>query len=454
MIGSDAREANLPSISGCFGRVGSKILKCTSALWGIFKKPQVTSAMVAGAATAGAFPILSMQLGQIEDISGLPLHTEGTIYYLILLNAMIFGGYISYSHIVNVSHFHQGRIVEELSCKDGVISAVLSGSAVTLPFLTWNYIEEDVARIITYTGIITLLEIVPLSIISLNYCRAIFSHIDRQREAINIEVYDRSEGINWKMFGVKSIFNIAEAMVRLSMLVGIELSNQEVAGSDGFDIYMAWATAYGGAYIALRIIENNFFQLGDNNTLITLANSEISCCSKILVDAITLFSLIGRGAAYTAFENKFLQGLGVSEDVALPLSIIIGGIATNGLIGYINNGHMKALVSKIGNSPITCKAVIGTAFMMFEGCILTFPITSEAFVALSKLTEHELASQLLPMIALPVFLEEGVIAATRIHNVISGTSELGQGAQRLAGEAEWAPDAALVPIGDNFEVGE
>lgn len=132
------------------------------------------------------------------------------------------------------------------------------------------------------------------------------------------------------------------SLIPVGMLWNIELNDQKVEGTHGFDQFIAWATFTSLPLIFFKTL-NNFEQVSkyimgksDNADLTNLG-------SKITVYGISSISLISRGISLTNIFNELQKQIGIDQNVSLPISIITGGVIGNITLGLSEYSNLKKL---------------------------------------------------------------------------------------------------------------
>lgn len=165
----------------------------------------------------------------------------------------------------------------------------------------------------------------------------------------------------------------------LGLLWGIELKNQKVSDSSGFDEYMAWAT-----FTSLPLIINHTIEtIRTIEILYATDNREVnlsSVGSKLTVYGLSGLSLVGRAIAYTEAVNLLAEALGVSESVSLAMGIVAGGVLGASGVGLFEYESLKSLFAE-QDKPISAKKVIGGTCAAIEGAWFSLPLLSTGLKA-------------------------------------------------------------------------
>lgn len=194
----------------------------------------------------------------------------------------------------------------------------------------------------------------------------------------------------------------------LGLLWGIELQNQKVANSGGFDEFLAWATFTTAPLIVDRIVEsvqtvNNLYE---NRNTIDLN----SVGSKLVVHGLAGLSLIGRALAYTEAAQTLGLAMGMHPEFALATGIIAGGVLGSSGIGLFEYNAVKSLFAEQKESMTIRKTLCG-AISVIEGAWFTLPIISLGF---------QFAENWNPLLKgvlfTPLFVSHTVLESTKIYD--------------------------------------
>ena len=168
------------------------------------------------------------------------------------------------------------------------------------------------------------------------------------------------------------------SLIPVGMLWNIELNDQKVEGTHGFDQFIAWATFTSLPLIFFKTL-NNFEQVSkyimgksDNTDLTNLG-------SKITVYGISSISLIGRGISLTNIFNELQKQIGIDQNVSLPISIIAGGIIGNITLGLSEYSSLKKLFTH--TDKLNCKKLTLGISSALEGGWFALPIVSQGLEA-------------------------------------------------------------------------
>lgn len=199
----------------------------------------------------------------------------------------------------------------------------------------------------------------------------------------------------------------------LGLLWGIELQNQKIAGSTGFDEFVAWATFTTTPLIIDRIVEslqtvNNIYESNHNIELNSVG-------SKLAVYGLAGLSVTGRALAYTEAAQVLGIAMGMDPQFALATGIVAGGILGSAGITLFEYNAIKSLFAE-QKEPMTVKKALCGAVSTIEGAWFTLPI-----ISLGLQFADNWNPLLKGMIFTPLFVSHTVLEATRLYNNIMMT---------------------------------
>jgi hypothetical protein len=168
------------------------------------------------------------------------------------------------------------------------------------------------------------------------------------------------------------------SLIPVGMLWNIELKDQKIEGTHGFDQFIAWATFTSLPLIFFKTF-NNFEQvskyiIGKSETA-DLSNLG----SKITVYGLSGISVISRGISLTYILNEFQKQIGIDQNVSLPISIITGGIVGNITLGLSEYSSLKKLFTH--TDKLNCKKLTLGISSALEGGWFALPIISQGLEA-------------------------------------------------------------------------
>lgn len=209
----------------------------------------------------------------------------------------------------------------------------------------------------------------------------------------------------------------------LGLLWGIELQNQKVAGSTGFDEFIAWATFTTTPIIIDRIIESvrTVDKIYEDRSVIELN----SVGSKLLVYGLTGMAVTGRVLAYTEAAETLALAMGMSSGIALGVGIM-GGVLGSGGVTLFEYNAVKSLFAE-QKEPMTLKKAICGAISTIEGGWFTLPV-----VSLGLIFAESWNPLLKGVLFTPLFISHTVLEATKIYdNVMMSYNTISEGISSL-----------------------
>lgn len=169
---------------------------------------------------------------------------------------------------------------------------------------------------------------------------------------------------------------VLKALIPVGLLWDIELDNQQIQGTKGFDKFIAWATFTSLPLIIFNSL-NNFKQI-DKYIANKYEDTELNTTgSKLVTYGISSTSLVGRGISFTYILDNFFTQLGFKQTTSLPVAIITGGVIGN-LIGGLNEySQLKKLFKVTKDNNISYKELSLGTLAAIEGGWFTLPLISE-----------------------------------------------------------------------------
>lgn len=192
-----------------------------------------------------------------------------------------------------------------------------------------------------------------------------------------------------------------------------ELHNQKVANSSGFDEYIAWAT-----FTTIPLITNQIVSSITNvnkSLAIQEQNKEgiLSAGGQIITYGLSLASLVGRSITYTEICKSLILATGVSEEMALTLGIVTGGILATSGISILEHNVIKNLF-EIPSTEFTVKKIAIGGFAFAQGVWFTLPLVSIGLDATNNWNPL-----LKGAVTIPLLASHTVLESTRIYDNIS-----------------------------------
>lgn len=194
----------------------------------------------------------------------------------------------------------------------------------------------------------------------------------------------------------------------LGLLWGIELRNQQVAESHGFDEYVAWAAFTTVPLVIHRIIEaiKTVDDIKNNPEHIELN----SLGSKLVVYGLAGLSVAGRTIAYAESVKALSLAVGIDSEISLGLGIVAGGLLGSGGDTVFEYQAIKSLFS-VNSSAMTPAKVAGGIVATLEGAWFTLPL-----VSLGLNATQEWSPLLRGALYTPLFVSHSILEATRLYD--------------------------------------
>jgi hypothetical protein len=207
---------------------------------------------------------------------------------------------------------------------------------------------------------------------------------------------------------VGKVASMCATILPVSQLWAIELENQEITGTEGFNEYIAWATATTVPLCIFKSIES--YEYVRDFVLNKLDHIDLNNVgSKLFVYMPTVLSSLGRFISYSASGAFLAESLGLSEEFSWVIGALIGGIAGSGVVAIAEHNSLKYLFEKSDKS-LTLKQKLGATICTLEGVLLTLPIVTtgmEAVDSWSPLVKG--------LIFAPLFVSHTVLEARSIY---------------------------------------
>lgn len=208
------------------------------------------------------------------------------------------------------------------------------------------------------------------------------------------------------------ILAIIPPMLQLSQLWNVELHNQKVAKSHGFDEYLAWAT-----FTTIPLLTSEFIKNARNVNSFVFDQKQNykleSLGSKIFVYSTSFLSTVGRAIAYTHAIKEFFINIGCEENFSLSVGIIFGGIIGSSINGCIEHTSIKKLFSE-NSQNLTKKEIALGVICALEGAWFSLPTISDG-LEFAK----DWQSFLQVAIFFPTFLSRMINNSNSLYEILS-----------------------------------
>lgn len=164
-------------------------------------------------------------------------------------------------------------------------------------------------------------------------------------------------------------------LLQLGLMWNIEIENQRVEGSSGFDQFMAWAAFSTTPLIVYNTIEGSekikkILSGKDHQTLNSLGE-------KLVIYGITATSFIPRSMAYTAITKQVLEHIGLEETPASAVGIGLGGILAASFSAIVEYASLKEIF-KNRDEPYSLKEKLLGTLSSVEGAWFSLATISKA----------------------------------------------------------------------------
>lgn len=167
---------------------------------------------------------------------------------------------------------------------------------------------------------------------------------------------------------------VSTALLPISQLWEIELHNKEVAGTDGFDQFMAWA-----AFTTLPLLIQRTIQSFDPiHNLVLGEHDKIkldSLGSKFCAIGIPLLASFARALTYAAATKNLCESMGLSKELSSATGALLGGVLSASIVGLSEYLAMKSLF-KAQTTELTKKDIAIGVCALLEGIWFTLPTIS------------------------------------------------------------------------------
>jgi hypothetical protein len=229
-----------------------------------------------------------------------------------------------------------------------------------------------------------------------------------KEESLDIEALPRKQQL---MIDFGRTAAICSTVFPLSLLWQVELHDQQVANSSGFDEFMAWATFTTMPLIICKTLES-FDAVKDfaknEHKQIELKSSG----SKLTVYGLSSLSITGRFISYTAAAYSLGSAMGLGDDVALTAGIAVGGVCGSGIVGLAEYLTLKSLF-KERTTAFSKKEVLAGALTTLEGIWFTMPLVSTG-INYTKSWNPFITGALYT----PLFISHAICESSTIYNNI------------------------------------
>ncbi len=264
-------------------------------------------------------------------------------------------------------------------------------------------------------------------IASLSSFSNIYHFIEKYQTQVNSSLPNNSYETKDLVIILSKIAASWSTILPLGLLWGVELQNQKIAESEGFDKFIAWATFTTIPLVADRIVESvkAVNEIYDSST-----NADISTIgSKLVVYGLAGLSIAGRALAYTEVTKVMGLAMGLDETAALSVGIVAGGILGSGGITIFEYKAVKSLFEPQEEPWTIRKVAVGVASAI-EGAWFTLPI-----VALGLNATEGWNPLLKGALFTPLFVSHSIFEATKLYdNILMSYDSIYEGVSSLMGD--------------------
>ena len=176
--------------------------------------------------------------------------------------------------------------------------------------------------------------------------------------------------------------SIVSGLLPVVLLWNIEINDQKVSKSQGFDEFIQWATFTMIPLLIFKIVE--IYEA--MTKVIGGAYKDInlnSIGSKLITYGTTALSSIARGIAYSAATEELAKNIGLEEETAKIMGIVIGGVFSSVIPSITEYNSMKSLFKPQENQLTKTDIAIGTLASL-EGAWFALPTVSVGLKATSN----------------------------------------------------------------------
>ncbi len=212
-----------------------------------------------------------------------------------------------------------------------------------------------------------------------------------------------------KCLQITKVGSVVSSLLPVVLLWNIEINDQKVSESHGFDEFMQWATFTMIPLLIFKIVE--IYEA--MTKVIGGAYKDInlnSIGSKLITYGTTALSTIARGISYSAATEELAKNIGFEEETAKTIGIVIGGVLGSVIPAITEHNTMKSMFKPQEYQLTKTDIAIGTLASL-EGAWFALPTVSVGLKATSNWN-------LLLRFGLftPYFVNKAVSEANNIYN--------------------------------------
>lgn len=205
--------------------------------------------------------------------------------------------------------------------------------------------------------------------------------------------------------------SVAASILPVALLWNIELHDQKVAESSGFDQFIAWAAFTTIPLLILKIVETYEAMSKTIKGEYDDINLD-SIGSKLVTYGTSILSAVGRGIAFSAATEELAKNIGFDEDTSKGLGILIGGVLGSVISGIAEHMSVKSLFKKT-NGSFSKREVATSIVAAAEGMWFALPTVSAGLNATKNWNPLVRGG-----VFAPFFVSKAVTEATNMYNAL------------------------------------
>lgn len=163
------------------------------------------------------------------------------------------------------------------------------------------------------------------------------------------------------------IGGVVSSIIPISMMWNIELHDQKVDQSKGFDKFITWAIVGTIPLLILKFVEcyEMMDKLSKNNVLDSTGD-------KLITYTTTALSAVARGISFSVITSEIAKNMGFEDKTADNMGVLIGGILVNVIEAVNQHFNIKTMFEKRTN-PMSSKEFAAGLFSAVEGLWFALP---------------------------------------------------------------------------------
>jgi hypothetical protein len=205
---------------------------------------------------------------------------------------------------------------------------------------------------------------------------------------------------------------VASSILPVALLWNIELHDQQVSESSGFDKFVAWAVFTTIPLLILKIVEA--YEAMSKVIKGEYDNINLdSIGSKLVTYGTAVLSATARGIAFSAATEELANNIGFDEDTSKVLGILIGGILGSVVSGITEHMSVKSLF-KTTEGNFSKREIATCMLSAAEGMWFALPTVSVGLNATKSWNPL-----LRGGVFAPFFVSKAVTEATSMYNALT-----------------------------------